>query len=190
MSDGNENNDPLHEDTVSSEVVYSGLFLHVLRDQVTCPDGKGAVREYLRHPGAVVIIPVLGNGSYLLERQFRYPVGRSFIEFPAGKIDAGEAPLDCAMRELEEETGYQASDWTYLGVMHPCIGYSNERIEIFLARGLKFVGHNWDEGEFLEFLEMSPGEAAAAVLAGRITDAKTITALFWAEKSLSAGGNQ
>lgn len=182
MSDEPGDRDPLHEATLSSELVYSGIFLNVCRDKVECPDGREAAREYLRHPGAVVIIPVLEDGRFLFERQFRYPLGRVFIEFPAGKIDAGEAPLRCAMRELEEETGYRADDWAHLGVMHPCIGYSDEKIEIFLARGLNYVGHNWDEGEFLEFVEMAPQEAADAVLDGRITDAKTITALFWAER--------
>jgi ADP-ribose pyrophosphatase len=185
MSDGGDQ-DPLSEATLSSEVVYSGIFLHVCRDTVACPDGREAVREFLRHPGAVVIIPVLDDGRLLLERQFRYPLGRAFIEFPAGKIDAGEEPLSCAIRELEEETGYRAQDWRHLGVMHPCIGYSDEKIEIFLARGLSYVGHNWDEGEFLEVVEMTSQEAADAVLDGRITDAKTITTLYWAERVLKA----
>lgn len=185
MSDGGDQ-DPLREATLSSEVVYSGVFLQVCRDKVACPDGREAVREFLRHPGAVVIIPVLDDGRLLFERQFRYPLGRAFIEFPAGKIDAGEEPLSCAIRELEEETGYRAQHWRHLGVMHPCIGYSDEKIEIFLARGLSYVGHNWDEGEFLEFIEMTPREAADAVLDGRITDAKTITTLYWAERVLKA----
>jgi ADP-ribose diphosphatase len=180
------NRDPLKETALSSEVVFSGIFLHVCRDKVECPDGREAIREYLRHPGAVVIIPVLDDGRLLFERQFRYPLGRAFIEFPAGKIDAGEAPLSCAIRELEEETGYRAEHWTHLGVMHPCIGYSDEKIEIYLAKGLTYVGYNWDEGEFLEFVEMAPQEATDAVLDGVITDAKTITALYWAERVLRA----
>jgi ADP-ribose diphosphatase len=186
MDDETGDRDSLKETTLSSEVVYSGIFLHVCRDKVACPDGREAVREFLRHPGAVVIIPLLDDGRLLFERQFRYPLGRAFIEFPAGKIDAGEAPLSCGMRELEEETGYRAEHWTYLGVLHPCIGYSDEKIEIFLAKGLSYVGHNWDEGEFLEFVEMAPEEAAAAVLDGRITDAKTITALYWVERVLAS----
>ena len=184
MNDEIGSPDSLKETTLSSEVVYSGVFLHICRDRVECPDGREAVREFLRHPGAVVIIPLLDNGRLLLERQFRYPLGRAFIEFPAGKIDAGEEALPCAIRELEEETGYRAKEWSHLGVMHPCIGYSNERIEIFVAQGLDHVGHKWDEGEFLEFVEMSLAEAADAVLDGRITDAKTITALYWAERVL------
>lgn len=104
---------------------------------------------------------------------------------PAGKIDAGEDILACARRELQEETGYVGAEWRHLGVMHPCIGYSDERIEIFLATGLQHVGHAWDEGEFLEIIRMPLTEARAAVFDGRITDAKTITALFWAERELA-----
>ena len=186
MNDNTKGKDSLCEVTLDSEEVYSGIFLQVFRDKVACPDGREAVREFLRHPGAVVIIPVLESGGLLFERQFRYPLGRVFIEFPAGKIDAGEEPLTCAMRELEEETGYRAKDWSHLGVMHPCIGYSDERIEIFAARGLSYVGHHWDEGEFLEFVELDLADALGAVIDGRITDAKTITALFWAERLFEA----
>ncbi|MBL8439433.1 MAG: NUDIX hydrolase [Zoogloeaceae bacterium] len=180
-----EQKDTLEEVQLSSAVVYSGLFLNLFQDRVRCPDGREALREYVKHPGAVVVIPVMPDGKLLLERQFRYPVGRAFIEFPAGKIDPDESPLDCAVRELEEETGYRASSWTYLGRMHPCIGYSNEKIEIFLAQSLTYVGHQWDEGEFLEFVEMSLTEMEEAVLSGDITDSKTITALFWAERQLA-----
>lgn len=184
MSD--EKGDSLEEVQLSTRVAYTGLFLNLHQDRVLCPDGREAVREYVTHPGAVVIIPVLPNGKLLLERQFRYPVGQAFIEFPAGKIDPDENPLDCAARELQEETGYRACSWTYLGRMHPCIGYSNERIEIFLARNLEYVGHQWDEGEFLEFLEVTLDEMADGVMSGRITDSKTITALYWAERHLKS----
>jgi len=177
--------DPLHEEALSSEAVFEGRLLNVFRDRVSLPDGKEGLREYVKHPGAVVVIPVLPDGRLVFERQFRYPVGRAFLELPAGKIDPGEDILRCAQRELQEETGHVTEDWRYLGVMHPCIGYSNERIEIFIARGLKHVGHAWDEGEFLEILTLSLAEAREAVFDGRITDAKTITALYWAERELS-----
>ncbi|MDY0035230.1 MAG: NUDIX hydrolase [Zoogloea oleivorans] len=180
-------NDPLHEEQESSEAVFDGRLLKVFRDGVRLPDGSAGVREYVKHPGAVVVIPVCEDGLLIFERQFRYPLGRAFLELPAGKIDAGEDILACARRELQEETGYEGEHWRHLGVMHPCIGYSDERIEIFLATGLTHVGHALDEGEFLEIVHMSLVAARAAVFDGRITDAKTITALFWAERELAVG---
>lgn len=177
----------LREEQVDSESVWRGRLLDVRRDRVRLPDGNESVREYIVHPGAVVIIPIDGEGKLIFERQFRYPVGRVFLELPAGKIDPGEDILDCAKRELVEECGYSAKDWRYLGVMHPCIGYANERIEIFLARELVALpgGAQRDEGEFLELTRLSLVEASEEIRQGRLTDAKTITALYWAEKVLS-----
>lgn len=173
----------LVETQVNSETVFTGALLHVKRDDVALPNGQHSVREYIIHPGAVVIMAFLDNGKLLFERQFRYPVGQVFLELPAGKIDPGEDILETAQRELREETGYSATEWEYLGLMHPCIGYSNERIEIFAARGLQFHGEQQlDHNEFLEILEMSPAEAKAAVFSGKITDAKTISSLYWLER--------
>ncbi len=173
----------LIESELSSETVFNGALLHVRKDSVRLPDGQASVREYIVHPGAVVIMAFLPNGNLLFERQFRYPLRRVFLELPAGKIDSGEAIIDTAQRELLEETGYTASDWEYLGVMHPCIGYSDERIEIFAARGLHLAGEKQlDHNEFLEVVELSPADARQAVWDGRITDAKTITSLFWLDR--------
>ncbi|WP_407280052.1 NUDIX hydrolase [Aromatoleum evansii] len=170
--------DPLEESELESSPVYDGVLLKVRRDRVSLPDGSESVREYITHPGAVVVIAVLPDGRLVFERQFRYPLRRAFLELPAGKIDAGEELLACARRELREETGYEAAAWQYLGVMHPCIGYSDERIEMFLARDLTHVGDALDDGEFLEILTFTVDEAVRAVMEGVITDAKTITALF------------
>ncbi|GAB2181767.1 NUDIX domain-containing protein [Denitratisoma sp. agr-D3] len=175
----------LIETELSSETVYSGIFLKLNQDKVRLPSGKEGLREWIDHPGAVVVIGVLDNGKLLFERQFRYPLHRVFLELPAGKIDEGEHPLDTARRELKEETGHKAKNWCHLGTLHPCIGYSNERIEIFLAHGLSFVGASLDDGEHLEVIELSLSDALLAVRDGEITDAKTITALMWAEKTFS-----
>lgn len=178
----------LKETGIESTQVFGGRLLDVRRDRVCLPNGHESVREYVRHQGAVVVIPVLDDGRLIFERQFRYPLDRVFLEFPAGKIDPGEDILDTGKRELQEETGYIAESWRYLGVMHPCIGYSNERIEIFLAGGLKEgTGQQLDHGEFLELLTLRLDEAVDAVRKGQITDGKTITALFWAEKVLCSG---
>lgn len=176
--------DPLEELELEGRTVYEGALLRVRRDRVRLPDGAESAREYVEHPGAVVVLAVLPDGKLLFERQFRYPLRRAFLELPAGKIDAGEDLLECARRELREETGYEAVEWQYLGVLHPCIGYSNERIEMFLARGLTHVGDALDDGEFLEVLRISVDEALAAVEEGRITDGKTIGALFKGLKAL------
>jgi ADP-ribose pyrophosphatase len=173
----------LLETEVSSQTVFQGALLHVRKDVVELPNGKTSVREYIVHPGAVVVLALLDNGNLLFERQFRYPLRRVFLELPAGKIDPGEDILATAQRELLEETGYVAGEWRHLGVMHPCIGYSDERIEIFVARSLHLAGEKQlDHNEFLDVVELSPAEAKAAVLAGRITDAKTITSLYWLDQ--------
>ena len=178
----------LSETKVEGTQVFHGKLLDVRCDRVALPDGKESTREYIVHQGAAVVIALLDNGDLLFERQFRYPLGRALLELPAGKIDPGEEALETAMRELREETGYSARQWRHLGVTHPCVGYSNERIEIFLAQGLvKESQQNLDHGEFLEVLSLPLEDALLAVRAGEITDGKTIAALFWAEKVVHSG---
>lgn len=176
--------DKLREIRLSSETVFDGKLLQVRRDLVRLPNGGETGREYIVHPGAVLVVPLLPDGRLLFERQFRYPLGRSFIELPAGKIDAGEDPLATGQRELLEETGYTASDWRYLATLHPCIGYSDERIVLYLASGLVAGEHRRDEDETLELFDLSLPEALEAMRRGEITDGKTMVALFWAERHL------
>ena len=170
------------ETTISSDIVYEGVLLTVRSDRVRLPDGRVSVREYIHHPGAVMIVALVDDRTLLLERQFRYPMRRHFIELPAGKIDPGEDPLATARRELKEECGYEASEWRHLATLHPCIGYADERIELYLARGLEHVGHALDEGEFLEVFPVAIDEALEWVRAGRITEAKAVTGLLWADR--------
>lgn len=177
----------LAECTLSSQLVFDGVLLKVHRDLVALPDGSESVREFVRHPGAVIVIAVTDSGSIVVERQFRYPLGRVFIELPAGKLDGNEDPEACARRELMEETGYVASAWRYLGVIHPCIGYADERIEIFLASGLTHVGQKLDPGEFLEVMELPLDVLLEKVKLGEMTDGKSVAALFWGEKALLSG---
>ena len=172
----------LTETRLHGETVFQGRLLHVKRDRVRLPDGSESTREYILHPGAVVIIPVFDNGDVLLERQHRYPLHRDFIEFPAGKIDLGEDDINCAKRELEEETGYTASDWRPVTTIYPCIGYSDERLEFFLARGLVPGTHGRDPDEFLEILRVPFGEAMDWLKSGKICETKTVAGMFWLEK--------
>jgi len=168
----------LTERFVSGEQVFDGTMLKVRRDTVRLPDGSQGTREYIRHPGAVAVVPLFDDGRILLERQFRYPHGREFIEVPAGKLEPGEPHLATAKRELLEETGYEAEEWRRLGVIHTAIAYTDEAIEIFVARKLNHVGRKLDQGEFLETLTVGFDEAIAMIRDGRITDAKTVAALL------------
>jgi len=169
--------DGLAEERIGGEQVYAGALLDVRRDRARLPDGGEAVREYIVHPGAVLIVPVMDDGRFVVERQFRYPHNRTFLEFPAGKLDPGESALATGMRELLEETGYAASVWTRLGIIHPVISYSTEAIELYAARGLAHVGAKLDPGEFLEIVECTEAELYVAIDEARVTDAKTIAAL-------------
>lgn len=165
---------PLH-----SEIVHQGSFLQVRLDTVRLPHGGQATREYVVHPGAVVVIGLLDDGRVLLERQYRYPVRQVMTEFPAGKLDAGEQPLVCAQRELWEETGYTAREWADAGPMHLAIGYSTEVIHVFFARGLEAGERQLDADEFLDVCSMTPAQLLDGVRKGEVTDAKTLSCCLW-----------
>lgn len=172
----------------SSQELLKGHFLHVLRDTVVLPDQQSAVREYVAHPGAVMVIPLIEMGPgelrVVLERQYRYPVKQVMIEFPAGKLDTGEDILACAQRELREETGYSAREWAYAGQIHPVIAYSTEKIDIWFARGLTLGERQLDNGEFLDVFTATPTELLQWCMNGQVTDAKTLAGALWLQNVL------
>ena len=172
----------LKETTIRSERVFDGVFLHVDRDTVRLPNGNETAREYILHPGAVMMIPMLDDGRIVMERQWRHPLGRVFIEFPAGKIDAGEEPLRTCERELREETGYSADRFTHLATINNAISYSDEHIEIYLAEGLRAGERKLDDEEFLDVLAVTTTQVLDWVRDGTITDVKTIIGAFWLDK--------
>ena len=178
----------LIETKLKSQELFSGHFLHAFRDTVALPDGSEATREYFVHPGAVMIIPMLEEPGQplrlVMERQYRYPVQQVMIEFPAGKLDPNELTLQCAQRELFEETGYRAKQWAKAGVMHPVIAYSTEFIEVWFAKDLSLSERQLDEGEFLEVFLQTPESLQQDCLNGKVTDAKTLTGMFWLQNVL------
>ena len=168
----------LVERRVRSESVYEGHFLKVRRDEIRLPNGKTAWREHVVHPGAVMIVPITDDGLLIVERQYRYPLDRVLLEFPAGKLDPDETTLHCAQRELREETGFRAREWAYAGRMHNAPAYSNEFIEVWLARGLVPGPQELDDGEFVEVQTMAEAALFALAVTGELTDAKTMVGLL------------
>jgi ADP-ribose pyrophosphatase len=180
-------NDDAHlkEEATASELLFQGNFLTARRDTVRMPDGHSATREYVIHPGAVVVVPLLDDGRVVLERQYRYPVERVMIEFPAGKLDAGEDPLVCGQRELLEETGYRAREWAHAGAMHLAVAYSTEIIHVYFARGLTAGERQLDHGEFLDVFAAPVDQLLGWCRDGTVTDAKSLTCILWLTQYLA-----
>jgi ADP-ribose pyrophosphatase len=175
----------LREEPVSRTELLKGHFLHVVRDTVRLPSGREATREYVLHPGAVMVIGLLDDGRVIMERQFRHPMRSVIVEFPAGKLDSGEGSLACAQRELQEETGYRAREWAFAGRLAPTIAYSDEIIDIWFARGLTLGERRLDEGEFLDVFTATPAAVQAWCRDGSIIDCKTLVGALWLQNVLS-----
>jgi ADP-ribose pyrophosphatase len=176
----------LRETRIDGDVAYDGHFLKVSRDRVRLPNGAETGREFIRHPGAVVILALFDDGRVLLERQYRYPNDRVFIELPAGSESSPASILPAAKRELEEETGYTASRWDFVCTIHNAVAYSDEHLDLFLARGLTAGQAKLDDGEFLDVFTATIPEMLEQVRSGEISDVKTIIGAFWLEK-IAAG---
>jgi ADP-ribose pyrophosphatase len=169
----------LIEEATGQQELLKGHFLHVVRDTVRLPDGAPATREYVLHPGAVAVVPLLDDGRIVLERQYRHPTRQVMIEIPAGKLDAGESSLSCGQRELLEETGYVAREWAFAFTVYPTVAYSDEAIQVWFARGLEHRGAQLDHGEFLEVITATPEQFLAWCRDGTIVDAKTLASAVW-----------
>jgi ADP-ribose pyrophosphatase len=168
----------LTEDPVSSEEIYRGKIVHLFKDTVRLPNGKIAIREVMRHPGAVCVVPLTENNEVIMVRQFRHPFSRVLLEAPAGKLDPNEAPEDCARRELSEETGAEAGELTFIGDYYPSVAVLDENIHLYLARNLTFKAQHTDEDEFLRVERIPLSTLVEQVLCGEICDGKTQTAIL------------
>jgi ADP-ribose pyrophosphatase len=174
----------LRETPVDRTELLRGHFLQVVRDTVRLPDGQAATREFVLHPGAVMVIALTEDGQVVLERQYRHAMQQVMIEFPAGKLDPGEASLTCARRELLEETGYRAREWAWAGRLAPTVAYSDERIDIWFARGLSLGERQLDAGEFLDVITATPSQLQAWCRTGEVTDCKTLVGALWLQNVL------
>ena len=165
---------------LKSNILYKGKVFNHQVDEIEYESGNKGIREIAIHPGGAVIIPIKDDGKIILVKQFRYPIQKTLIEFPAGKLEIGEDPLICATRELEEETGYKAKEIKKLGSIYTAPGYCTEILHIYSATGLTPGNHNREEGELgMEILELSSDEIEKMILSGEINDAKTIVGMHY-----------
>ncbi|MFD2371856.1 NUDIX domain-containing protein [Brevibacillus sp. GCM10020057] len=179
----------LHEKTISSQSIYDGRIIKVKVDEVQLPNGKTAKREIVHHQGAVAVMPITDDGKLVAVRQFRKPLERTIVEIPAGKLEPGEEPLSCAIRELEEETGYVAKKMELLSSFYTSPGFADELLHVYVATGLTKGESRPDEDEFVDVLELTLAEARELHRSGEIRDAKTVVALFaWENRMLRSHG--
>ena len=179
-----DNDANLIEEKISSEDIFDGVLLHVKKDQVRLPNGDITVREWIKHPGAASVLPITKENKVILVRQYRYPVGMVTLEIPAGKLDKGEDPLECAKRELGEETGYTAQNYRYLTKLATTVGFSDELIYLYLATDLAKGEQHTDEDEFINVVELSFKEAWEKIYSGEIIDGKSIVSILMAKELL------
>lgn len=176
----------LEHKTVSRDEIYQGAIISVVKDTITLPNGKTAERELVLHNGAAAVVPVDEEGNIFFVRQYRHSTGKELLEIPAGTLEAGEDPLECAKRELEEETGYKASEFYHIFSIYTAVGFCTEKIHIYLAKGLHEGEQNLDEDEFVNVEKHSLNEALEMIFDGRIEDAKTISGIFGAKRFLES----
>lgn len=172
------NDEMLIEKQISSKNVFDGVLLHVYKDDIELPNGNNAVREYIKHQGAVCVVPVTDEMEVIAVKQYRYPIGRVTIEIPAGKLDAGEEPLTAAKRELSEETGVECADIEYIGGLYPSVAYTDEIIHMYVAKNLVFGEAHTDDDEFLNVVKIPLKDFVDMVMDGKIQDSKTMAAIL------------
>lgn len=170
----------LTETTVSKTLINRGIVVNTRRDEALRPDGKPCIREVVEHPGGVVILPLLDSGEIIMVEQWRYPLGKTLIEVPAGKLERGEDPFEAAQRELLEETGYKAHQWEPMHYIYTAPGFCDEKLYLYKASALELIHPHaqGDEDEFLDIHKLTPEEALMLVREGRITDSKTLCLLL------------
>ncbi len=176
----------LLEHQLESQLIYQGKFFNLYKDIVQLPNDKSSSREYITHPGAVVVAPILEDNRIVFVKQYRYPIKKISLELPAGKLDPGESEEISARRELLEETGYSAEKLIFISEFYPCVGYSDERMHLYIAKDMTHIEQSTDHDEFIDPVILNYEEALQMVVEGEIFDQKTMLSLFLIKKHLGS----